>query len=99
MTVRVLPEEYKDYIAHLYVHENRTQAELAYEYRVSRRTIGRVLVECGVNKVQVNSSKPQPIVLTEQLPLPLVQDSQSPDQSQPQSLLQRIKAFFGRLFY
>jgi hypothetical protein len=91
MTVKCLNEFEKSIIADMYQMKVRSINQLVAEYGVSRRTIGRVLVERGVESVRRRFSKVQPIATTEQLPLSLAQ-------AQPQSLLQRIKAFFGKLF-
>lgn len=88
MTVKCLNEFEKSIIADLYQLGTRSIKDLVNEYNVSRRTIGRVLVERGV---RTRRNKVQPIATTEQLPLSLTQ-------AQPQSLLQRIKAFVGKLF-
>lgn len=52
MTVKCVPDQEKQEIAMLYVGKQLSSDELAKAYDVSKRTINRVLVEQGVNRVR-----------------------------------------------
>jgi hypothetical protein len=52
MTVKILNDESKNFIAAAYRERVYDSEELAQRYFVSKRTIQRVLVEMGVNRVR-----------------------------------------------
>lgn len=52
MTVKILNDESKNFIAAAYRERVYDSEELAQRYFVSKRTIQRVLVELGVNRVR-----------------------------------------------
>ena len=52
MTVKILNDESKNFIAAAYHERVYDSEELAQRYFVSKRTIQRVLVEMGVNRVR-----------------------------------------------
>ena len=52
MTVKCLDTNQKNFIAAAYRQRVFGSEELALQYGVSKRTINRVLVECGVNRIR-----------------------------------------------
>ena len=93
MTVKCLNEIQKSVIADLYLMKLRTINELCKDYHVSRRTLGRALLERGIHSVRPRVKKVQPVQTD-------WEDSPNTPELVPKpTLLQRIKAFFGRLFY
>lgn len=67
MTVRIITETQKNVIAHQYSFIKVPVKDLAKDYNVSTRTIQRVLVEKGLNRVRMPKDIP---VLTTQIVLP-----------------------------
>lgn len=49
MTVRCLPTNDQLLVCHRFQHENADITDLSYEFKVSRRTIIRVLEEAGID--------------------------------------------------
>ena len=67
MTVRIITDVQKHVIVHQYTFMKVKAKDLSLDYRVSHRTINRVLVEMGVAPVR----KSKPIVQhTQQIELP-----------------------------
>jgi hypothetical protein len=66
MTVKCLTEEDKIQIAFSYDVYKQSSSELGINFGVSQRTINRVLVEQGVNKVRAKRIKPADIQIAEQ---------------------------------
>jgi hypothetical protein len=60
MTVKCLTEAHKIHIAFSYDAHKHSSSQLSAEYGVSQRTINRVLVEQGVNRVRAPSIKTKP---------------------------------------
>jgi len=104
MTVKCVPDQEKQEIAMLYVGKQMSSDELAKAYDVSKRTINRVLVELGVNRVRHYSPRVQgqDIIIDEtpepkQLDLPITMI----DQPEPPfwvRLIQSAKRAFARPF-
>lgn len=87
MTVKKIPYEHKAHVAHRYAHENCKTSTLAEEYKVSRRTINRVLVEMGVAPVR----KPKAVPLyTQQVELPITMVEPT--------LMDKLSGFFKSIF-
>ena len=95
MTVRCIGDLQKQAIAFQYRDLRVPVEQIAKEYRVSKRTINRVLVEEGANKVRFHKRKDQRVLPTQQdlwldLPIEFV----------PQvTFFQKVKLFFQRLFF
>lgn len=87
MTVKKILFEHKTHIAHRYVHENCKTSTLAQEYKVSRRTINRVLVEMGVAPVRKSKAVP---LYTQQVELPITMVEPT--------LMDKVSGFFKSIF-
>ena len=87
MTVRILNAVEKTLVAHQYVHENAKVKNLAVDYKVSRRTINRVLVEMGVAPIRKPKAVPLYNVQAE-LPITMTEPS----------FIQKVKEFFKSIF-
>jgi len=87
MTVRIINDTYKHVIAHQYTFVKVPVKVLAEDYKVSRRTIQRVLVEMGVAPVR----KPKAVTLyTQQVELPIA--------IVKPSFMKQVKGFFKSIF-
>ena len=98
MTVRCIGDLQKQAIAFQYRDLRVPVEQIAKEYQVSKRTINRVLVEEGANKVRFHKPKqpqlPQPLPIQQELELDL------PIEYVPQvTFFQKVKLFFQRLFF
>ena len=100
MTVKCLGELHKQAIAFQYATLKVPVRDIATEYGVSKRTINRVLVEEGANKVRFKKPLPK-TTLPPQVQAPLPFEASEPSQ-QPQpalTFMQKIKRFFNTLFF
>jgi hypothetical protein len=87
MTVRILTDIQKHVIVHQYCFVKVKVKDLANDYKVSRRTIQRVLVEMGVAPVR----KPKEVPLyTEQTELPITMVEPT--------FMDKLKGFFTGIF-
>lgn len=78
MTVKCLPDHDKSEIAQLYAAKLCDSDTLAKSYGVSRRTINRVVVEQGVNRIRVCKPRVQPPVYVDssapaELPITMIE--------------------------
>lgn len=89
MTVRILTNVQKHVIVHQYCFVKVKVKDLAADYKVSRRTIQRVLIEMGVQPVRV----PKPIAV----PLYSVQPELPITMVEP-SFMEKVKGFFKSIF-
>lgn len=87
MTVRILTDIQKNVIAYQYSFVKVPVKDLATDYKVSCRTIQRVLVEMGVAPVR----KPRAV------PLYSVQPELPITMTEP-SFIQKVKEFFKSIF-
>ena len=87
MTVRIITDVQKHVIVHQYCFVKVPVKDLAIDYKVSRRTIQRVLVEMGVAPVR----KPRAV------PLYSVQAELPITMTEP-SFIQKVKEFFKSIF-
>jgi len=87
MTVKILTDVQKHVIVHQYCFVKIKVKDLAADYKVSRRTINRVLVEMGVAPVR----KPKAVPLyTEQVELPITMVEPT--------FMEQMKGFFKSIF-
>jgi hypothetical protein len=87
MTVRIITDIQKHVIAHQYTFVKVPAKLLAEDYKVSHRTINRVLVEMGVAPVR----KPKAVPLyTQQVELPIT--------TVEPTFMERMKGFFKSIF-
>ena len=87
MTVRILTDVQKQVIVHQYTFVKVKVKDLAADYKVSRRTINRVLVEMGVAPVR----KPKAVPLyTQQVELPITMVEPT--------LMDKVSGFFKSIF-
>ena len=87
MTVKILTDVQKHVIVHQYCFVKIKVKDLAVDYKVSRRTINRVLVEMGVAPVR----KPKAVPLyTEQVELPITMVEPT--------FMEQMKGFFKSIF-
>ena len=87
MTVRILTDIQKHVIVHQYCFVKVPVKDLATDYKVSRRTIQRVLVEMGVAPVR----KPKAVPLyTQQTELPITMVEPT--------FMEQVKGFFKSIF-
>lgn len=87
MTVRIITDIQKHVIVHQYTFMKVKVKDLAADYKVSRRTINRVLVEMGVAPVR----KPKAVPLyTEQVELPITMVEPT--------LMDKVSGFFKSIF-
>ena len=87
MTVRIITESQKRYIAHQFIFVKVPVKVLVQEYKVSRRTINRVLVEMGAAPVR----KPKAVPLyTQQVELPITMVEST--------FVELVKGFFKSIF-
>lgn len=87
MTVRILTDVQKHVIVHQYTFVKVKVKDLAADYKVSRRTINRVLVEMGVAPVP----KPKVVPLyTQQVELPITMVEPT--------LMDKVSGFFKSIF-
>lgn len=87
MTVRIITDIQKHVIVHQYTFMKVKVKDLAADYKVSRRTINRVLVEMGVAPVR----KPKAVPLyTEQVELPITMIEPT--------LMDKVSGFFKSIF-
>jgi len=87
MTVRILTDVQKHVIVHQYTFVKIKVKDLAADYKVSRRTINRVLVEMGVAPVP----KPKTVPLyTQQVELPITMVEPT--------LMDKVSGFFKSIF-
>lgn len=87
MTVRIITDIQKHVILHQYTFMKVKVKDLAADYKVSRRTINRVLVEMGVAPVR----KPKAVPLyTEQVELPITMIEPT--------LMDKVSGFFKSIF-
>jgi hypothetical protein len=71
MTVRIITDIQKHVIVHQYTFMKVKVKDLAADYKVSRRTINRVLVEMGVAPVRKPKAPPAVPLYTQQAELPI----------------------------
>jgi hypothetical protein len=97
MTVKCLCDLHKQNIAFQYGNLKVPVRDIASQYGVSKRTINRVLVEQGANKLRFKKPLPKPTLPTQvQANLPF----EAPQQPQPAlTFMQKIKRFFNTLFF
>ena len=87
MTVRIITDIQKHVIVHQYTFMKVKVKDLAADYKVSRRTINRVLVEMGVAPVR----KPKAVPLyTQQTELPITMVEPT--------FMEQVKGFFKSIF-
>lgn len=87
MTVKIITEIQKHVIVHQYTFMKVKVKDLAADYKVSRRTINRVLVEMGVAPVR----KPKAVPLyTKQVELPITMVEPT--------LMDKVSGFFKSIF-
>lgn len=87
MTVRIITDIQKHVIVHQYTFMKVKVKDLAADYKVSRRTINRVLVEMGVAPVK----KPKAVPLyTEQVELLITMVEPT--------LMDKVSGFFKSIF-
>jgi len=87
MTVKIITEIQKHVIVHQYTFMKVKVKDLAADYKVSRRTINRVLVEMGVAPVK----KPKAVPLyTQQVELPITMVEPT--------LMDKVSGFFKSIF-
>jgi hypothetical protein len=87
MTVRIITDIQKHVIAHQFTFVKVPVKVLAQDYKVSRRTINRVLVEMGVAPVR----KPKAVPLyTQQVELPITMVEPT--------FMEKMKGFFKSIF-
>jgi hypothetical protein len=87
MTVKILTDVQKHVIVHQYCFVKVKVKDLAVDYKVSRRTINRVLVEMGVAPVR----KPKAVPLyTQQVELPITMVEPT--------FMEAMKEFFKSIF-
>ena len=86
MTVKCLPDHDKSEIAQLYAAKLCDSDTLAKSYGVSRRTINRVMVEQGVNRVRVCKPRTQSDATPAPVELPITM-------IEPESFLTRVLRF------
>ena len=87
MTVRIINDIQKNNIAYLFTFAKVPVKVLAQDYKVSRRTINRVLVEMGVAPVR----KPKAVPLyTQQVELPITMVEST--------FMEKMKGFFKFIF-
>jgi hypothetical protein len=87
MTVRIITDIQKHVIVHQYTFMKVKVKDLAQDYKVSRRTINRVLVEMGVAPVR----KPKAVPLyTQQVELPITMVEPT--------FMERMKGLFKSIF-
>ena len=87
MTVKIITEIQKHVIVHQYTFMKVKVKDLAADYKVSRRTINRVLVEMGVAPVP----KPKAVPLyTQQVELPITMVEPT--------LMDKVSGFFKSIF-
>ena len=87
MTVRIITDIQKHVIVHQYTFMKVKVKDLAADYKVSRRTINRVLIEMGVAPVP----KPKAVPLyTQQTELHITMVEPS--------FIQKVKEFFKSIF-
>ena len=87
MTVRILTDIQKNIIIHQYTFMKIKVRELAIDYKVSRRTIQRVLVEKGVAPVRKPKAVPMYSQQTE-LHITMVEPT----------FMEQVKGFFKSIF-
>lgn len=87
MTVRILTDLQKHVIVHQYTFVKVKVKDLASDYKVSRRTINRVLVEMGVAPVRKPKAVPLYSVQPE-LPISMVEPT----------FMNVVKDFFKSIF-
>lgn len=98
MTVKKIPYEHKAHVAHCYVHENQSTAEIALAYSVSARTINRVLVEMGVARTPRIKPKPTPVVEATPVVVPVAEPAPLQIEMFPeQSFFEKSVALFKRI--
>lgn len=100
MTVKCLCDTHKQNIAFQYRNLKVPVRDIATQYGVSKRTINRVLVEEGANKVRFKKSLLK-IALRPQIQASLPFEASEPSQ-QPQpalTFMQKIKRFLNTLFF
>lgn len=74
MTVKCIDEHTQLQVCHMFRHENSTITDLSYEFKVSRRTIIRVLEQHGIDpqiKSRNASGTADPAQIPPQLPMVL----------------------------
>jgi hypothetical protein len=101
MTVKILNDESKNFIAAAYRERVYDSEELAQRYFVSKRTIQRVLVEMGVNRVRkYRGRKADPTQMPIQMFEPDSQDIQIPETPAPtlSAPLQPPESLMARLW-
>lgn len=87
MTVKIITEIQKHVIVHQYTFMKVKVKDLAADYKVSRRTIQRVLVEMGVAPVRKPKAVPQ---YTQQVELPITMVEPT--------LMDKVSGFFKSIF-
>lgn len=99
MTVKCVHDSEKAEIAQLYTSKLCSSDDLGKAYGVSKRTINRVLVEQGVNRVRAPSIRSQPTPVPVQAPAELPITMIEPE---PQPfffrIAQSVKGAFVQLF-
>lgn len=90
MTVKIIDNVRKAVIAYNYEQGSMTCVEMATEHGVSVRTIQRVLVEMGVNKVINRKPKVQPVPTLTELHIEMIEPSFM------DKLKNKFKALFSR---
>ena len=87
MTVRIITDIQKHVIVHQYTFMKVKVKDLAQDFKVSRRTINRVLVEMGAAPVR----KPKAVPLyTQQVELPITMVEST--------FMEKMKGFFKFIF-
>jgi predicted component of type VI protein secretion system len=100
MTVKCLDTDQKNFIAAGYRERVFSSEELALQYGVSKRTINRVLVECGVNRIRHckprykdNSTMELPIKMFEPNEIVIDESPAPKPQPQPEPFIKRLWVF------
>lgn len=90
MTVRILTDVQKHVIVHQYCFVKVPVKDLATDYKVSRRTINRVLVEMGVAPVRKPKETPAVPMYSMQPELPITMVEPT--------FMEQVKGFFKSIF-